>query len=56
MFGPANIAPDEVKARRLAVCAGCGFNHAGICRQCCSGVPVAVLVRLTASRCGRGFW
>lgn len=56
MFGPEQLAGEDLKAKRLAICATCQFNAAGICRQCCSGVPVKVLVNLKASRCGRGHW
>ncbi len=59
--GPRLIPADaeagqQLKADRLAVCAVCRFNQNGLCKECCGSVPVAVLVRLKASRCGKGFW
>ena len=52
----AVIASPELQASRLAICAPCQFNVNGTCEQCCGGVPIATLVNLTASRCGRSFW
>jgi hypothetical protein len=56
MFPPAQKAPPELMTARLAICDACQYNREGICRQCCGGVPVATLVKLTASRCGRNYW
>lgn len=50
------IASPELQAQRLAVCAACQFNESGICRQCCGGTPVTVLVQLNVSRCVKKYW
>lgn len=58
MFLPDTVLADaETVALRLLVCnEPCRFNQSGVCRQCCAGVPIPVLVRLAASRCGKGYW
>ncbi|MEI8288761.1 MAG: hypothetical protein WCH99_04765 [Verrucomicrobiota bacterium] len=57
VFTKAMFATPETIALRLMIChEPCQFNQAGICRQCCGGVPVNVLVRLATSRCKRCYW
>jgi hypothetical protein len=56
MFSPDQLAAPELVTRRLAICGACQYNRSGVCRQCCGSVPIATLVKLTASRCGRHYW
>ena len=58
LFTPAKqLADPETLALRSLICyEPCQFNQAGVCRQCCASVPIPVLVRLSASRCGKGYW
>jgi hypothetical protein len=56
MFTAAQLAGDALVAARLATCGPCQFNVGGVCKQCCGGVPIPTLVKLTASRCGRNLW
>jgi hypothetical protein len=50
------IAPAALQTARLAVCQTCQYNQAGVCKQCCGGVPITTLVNLQASRCARQKW
>jgi len=59
-FGPSvrKSTPDE-KSARLAICAACPSNHAGICHgsTCCgSRVPVETMVNLNVKRCPQKKW
>lgn len=57
MFAREHFMASETKqVSRLVICVACDKNVGGVCRQCCSGVPVKVLVRLEASRCRRNYW
>lgn len=56
LFGPGQIADEALQTARQKICGTCQYNVSGICRQCCGGVPIPTLIKLTASRCPRHFW
>jgi hypothetical protein len=56
MFTNADLATAEQQSARLAICATCDHNKSGRCDQCCGGIAVQTLVRLSASRCQARKW